>query len=64
VVDHLSQLPVDQEHNGGCTPPIDDSLPNEHLLAMAISNVLWYADLVNYLASKIVPLDLNSNQKE
>ena len=52
---HIGQLRVDQEQNGRCTSPIDCAFPFEHLLTLSISNVVWYADLVNYLDYGITP---------
>lgn len=59
VVDHLSHLPM--EIYG---PPINDSLPDEHLLSMTNEEEPWYADLVNYLAYGIVPNGFDYNQKK
>ncbi|KAI5386299.1 hypothetical protein KIW84_072729 [Lathyrus oleraceus] len=44
----------------------DDSLgPHEHFQkSLAVSNVPWYADFVNYLAADIVPPDLDYHRKK
>jgi len=47
-----------------CDFLIDDSFLNDHLLALVISSVSWYVNLVNYLACEIVLIDVNSNQKK
>ena len=44
--------------------PIDDSFPDDHLFALVISYVPWFANLVSYLACGIVPLDMNSHQRK
>ena len=49
------------EGKGECDLPIDDSFPDDHLLALATSNVPWFVDLVNYLAYGIVVQDMNYN---
>ena len=53
VANHLSRL----IHDGGASleAPIDDSFPDECLLAVSMTSVPWYADLANYLASGIIP---------
>jgi len=44
--------------------PIDDSFPDDHLFAIAISSIPWFVDLVNYLAYGIVPPGMNHNQNK
>ena len=53
VADHLSRL----IHDGGAClkAPIDNSFPDECLLAVSMTSVPRYADLANYLASGIIP---------
>ncbi|KAL4281283.1 hypothetical protein GQ457_03G018830 [Hibiscus cannabinus] len=56
VADHLSRL--DNPHNQDKDVEISDSFPDEKILfATAIP---WYADIVNFLVSGIVPPDLSS----
>ncbi|KAK9034765.1 hypothetical protein V6N11_076822 [Hibiscus sabdariffa] len=56
VADHLSRL--DNPHNQDRDVEISDSFPDEKILfATAIP---WYADIVNFLVSGIVPPDLSS----
>jgi len=60
VVDHLSRLDlsVQQLESYG----IKEEFPDEHLLS--ISQIPWYADMVNYLAGNILPPDLSYAQKK
>ncbi|KAE8661092.1 DNA-directed RNA polymerase V subunit 5C-like [Hibiscus syriacus] len=59
VSDHLSRL----ENNSEChdTVDIQEEFPDEKILYTAA--IPWYADLVNFLVSGIVPFDLNSQVK-
>lgn len=59
VADHLSILHQEPNINGEDKLPIDDSFIDEQLLAISIGNTPWYADLVNYLACGILPLDMS-----
>ncbi|KAL4361542.1 hypothetical protein GQ457_04G018050 [Hibiscus cannabinus] len=60
VADHLSRL--DNPHNQDRDVEISDSFPDEKILfATAIS---WYADIVNFLVSGIVPPDLSSQDRK
>ncbi|CAN6687748.1 unnamed protein product [Malus baccata var. baccata] len=56
VADHLSRL-VHQED----VVPIPETFPDEQLMSIEVS-MPWYADLVNYLASKVIPSEFNKNQ--
>lgn len=38
---------------------IDDTFPDEHVLAASQDLISWFADFVNNLANDIVPLDLS-----
>lgn len=58
VADHLSRLEVDKNSD----IPINESFPVEQL--MAIASIPWYADLVNYLVSGIIPSNLSYHQKK
>ncbi|KAK8560118.1 hypothetical protein V6N12_012921 [Hibiscus sabdariffa] len=60
VGDHLSRL--DNPHNQDRDVEISDSFPDEKILfATAIP---WYADIVNFLVSGIVPPDLSSQGRK
>jgi hypothetical protein len=44
--------------------PIDDSFPDEHLLAVSEFQAPWYADYVNFLACGVLPPDFSYQQKK
>ena len=52
VAEHLSRLIHADGANLGA--PIDDSFPNECLLSVSMRSISWYADLANYLATRII----------
>ncbi|KAM2846500.1 hypothetical protein COP1_000026 [Malus domestica] len=58
VADHLSRLVHEED-----VVPIPETFPDEQLMSIEVS-VPWYADLVNYLASKVIPSELNKNQRD
>lgn len=60
VADHLSRLPL--EENNVDKKEIREEFPDEKLLA--IRNLPWYANFVNYLASKYIPPEFNFQQKK
>ena len=44
---------------------INDTFPDEQLLVVSHSNIdPWFADIVNYLASKVIPLELSFQQRK
>ena len=51
VADHLSHLIHDDEANLGA--PIDNSFPDECLLAISMTSIPWYDDQANYLVRGI-----------
>ena len=60
VADHLSWLegPRDEVQ-------VDDNFPDEQLLVIEDTNpVPWFADFVNYLVAKIIPLDFSYQPKK
>ena len=60
VANHLSQLegPSKEIH-------INDDFPDEQILAIEdIKPVPWFADYVNYLMEKVLPLEFNYHQKK
>ncbi|KAJ9544693.1 hypothetical protein OSB04_024400 [Centaurea solstitialis] len=62
VADHLSRLQEDEKHPKDETV-INESFPNEQLFGVSASEP-WYADIVNFLASSVIPHDLNSHQRK
>ena len=55
VADHLSHLegPIAEVQ-------INDDFPNEQLLEIEdVKPVSWFADYVNYLVAKVIPLEFN-----
>ncbi|OMO62746.1 reverse transcriptase [Corchorus capsularis] len=61
VADHLSRLEQEDKVDD---VPINDSFPDENLMAVKDANVPWFADFVNFLVSDEVPLGLNHHQKK
>ncbi|XP_074266835.1 uncharacterized protein LOC141590123 [Silene latifolia] len=61
VADHLSRLLHVKGKDG---LPIDDSLPDDQLFALALMDVPWYADYVNYLVSGVIPHGYDSHKKK
>ncbi|KAL2228808.1 UNVERIFIED_CONTAM: Retrovirus-related Pol polyprotein from transposon 17.6 [Sesamum indicum] len=58
VADHLSRLVTD-----GNPPPLNDEFPYEHL--HTIQGVIpWYADIVNFLVTGVLPRDLTRARKD
>ena len=43
---------------------IDETFPDEHVLATSHDLIPWFADFANYLATDIVPLDLSFHQRK
>ncbi|CAN6697920.1 unnamed protein product [Malus baccata var. baccata] len=58
VADHLSRLVHEEE-----VVPIPETFPDQQLMTIEVS-MPWYADLVNYLASKVIPSEFNKNQRD
>ncbi|CAN6678827.1 unnamed protein product [Malus baccata var. baccata] len=58
VADHLSHLVHEED-----VVPIPETFPDEQLMSIEVS-MPWYADLVNYLASKVIPSEFNKNQRD
>ncbi|XP_078433682.1 uncharacterized protein LOC144704977 [Wolffia australiana] len=51
VADHLSRLRANDEI------PINDSFPDEHILLVESKKLPWYAHIVNYLVTDLLPKD-------
>ena len=60
VADHLSRL---ETEDGDQLIPIQEAFPDEHLFKAEV-RLLWYADVVNYLACGILPPKLSSYQRK
>ncbi|XP_074265143.1 uncharacterized protein LOC141587567 [Silene latifolia] len=61
VADHLSRLINLNVDNG---LPVNDHLPDDHLLSLSLGEAPWYADIVNYLVSGIIPHDYDYHKKK
>ena len=57
MADHLSCLVSVED-----SIPLHDKFPDEQLLTLHDS-ILWYADIVNYLVIKRMPIGLSHSQK-
>ncbi|KAL2242612.1 UNVERIFIED_CONTAM: Transposon Ty3-G Gag-Pol polyprotein [Sesamum indicum] len=58
VADHLSRLVTDKN-----PPPLNDEFPDEHL--HTIQGITpWYADIVNFLVTGVLPRDLTRARKD
>ena len=64
VADHLSRLEDESIRDLGDKTDIDDTFPDEHVLAASQDLIAWFADFVNYLASDIIPSDLSFHKKK
>ncbi|XP_070049944.1 uncharacterized protein [Nicotiana tomentosiformis] len=62
VADNLSRLEEEGRSHDGLG--INDSFPDEQLLAISITGMPWLADFANYLVSGIVPNEFSSNQRK
>ena len=58
VADHLSRI-VNQEDES----QINESFPDEQLYAVTFKDLPWYADIVNYLVSGILPYQISHHKK-
>jgi hypothetical protein len=50
-------------HNNDENTPVDDSFPDEHLFVVS-TNILWFADIANYLATGKFPQHLSPREKQ
>ncbi|XP_070014032.1 uncharacterized protein [Nicotiana sylvestris] len=62
VADHLSRLEEKGRPSDGLE--INDAFPDEQLLAVSMHDMPWFADVVNYLVTGIIPYELPSNQRK
>ncbi|KAJ8763895.1 hypothetical protein K2173_003677 [Erythroxylum novogranatense] len=58
VADHLSRLPSSEQPT-----PLKDEFPDEYLFSIH-KTTPWYADIVNYLVSGILPDELSRSEKD
>ncbi|XP_074271310.1 uncharacterized protein LOC141595243 [Silene latifolia] len=61
VADHLSRLPLQEE---GDSLPINDSFPEDILLAISNAKTPWYADYANFIVGDLLPPDLSYQQRK
>ena len=59
VADHLSRLEDEAMRELRDKTDIDDTFPDEHVLAASQDLIPWFADFANYLASDIVQSDMS-----
>ena len=64
VADHLSYLEDEAMRELGDKTEIEDTFPDEHVLAASQDLIPWFGDFANYLASYIVPLDMSFHQRK
>ena len=64
VADHFSCLEDEVMRELGDKTDIDDTFPDEHVLAASQHLIPWFADFANYLASDIIPPDLSFHQRK
>ena len=62
VADHLSCLEEEERPCDGLE--INDTFPDEQLLAVSMNGMSWFADVANYLLTGIISYDLSSNQRK
>lgn len=60
VADHLSRLLHDAEGN---KLPLSENFPDEQLLAIDLQ-LPWYADIVNYITTKVFPPGMTSQERK
>ena len=63
VADHLSRLDQDRLRRNDNGVPINDTFHDEYLLSIASKELLWFADIANYLVSGILPYGMDYRQR-
>jgi hypothetical protein len=58
VAHFLSQI-----HNNDENAPIDNSFPDEHLFFVS-TNIMWFVDIANYLATRKFPQHFSPREKQ
>ena len=64
VADHLSSLDQDVLRKLDDGIPISESFHGEHILNITSKELPWFADIVNYLVSGILPYGMDYRQKK
>ena len=64
VADHLSRLEDEAMRELGYKTNIDDTFPDEHVLASSKDLIPWFTDFTNYLDSDIVPSDFSFHRRK
>ena len=64
VADHLSHLEDEAMRELGDKNEIDDTFPDEHVLATSQDLIPWLLDFAKYLANDIVPPDFSFHQRK
>ncbi|KAK8947387.1 hypothetical protein KSP39_PZI006995 [Platanthera zijinensis] len=62
VADHLSRLEQSDERNR--LVEIRENFPDERILAITEGSIPWYADIVNYIVSNVLPPDMENQQRK
>ena len=62
VADHLSRLEDEAMRELGDKTDIDDTFPDEHVLAASQGLIPWFTGFTNYLASDIIQSDFSFHQ--
>ncbi|KAJ9565994.1 LOW QUALITY PROTEIN: hypothetical protein OSB04_001960 [Centaurea solstitialis] len=61
VADHLSRL--EKQDNSEPGTDICETFPDEKIFAIKQLSIPWFADIVNYLACRIIPKELNKHAR-
>ena len=58
VADHISRILVESD-----TEPIRDKFSDEQLFSISSTNLPWFAHIVNYLATKQIPIHWSKQER-
>ena len=64
VTDHLSRLEDEAIRELGDKTDIDDTFPDENVLAASQDLIPWFTDFANYLATDIIPSYLSFHKRK